>query len=308
MGRVLRRIEATVRAWPGEKLDDLGCLRVVNRSAGGEPIFWIYNSVGEYPAFAAQLGDGRPLVGMRSLNQIVPRSDRDETPVRRDLARHYADCLLRAFGTGPCIVGGNCQAAEIAYELILHLLAAGTKVRCFVTVDAEWRVPLPVPVRMLFGRDSSFNPYHALPPGRLEPRERLWSVAFPSVEVAFINGGHGQYFLPENIATLVRQVCRADEQAASVGGTDRIKVALRSQEDGGQVIVLSGSDPGALMHGLSLVPVTAAGHAIPHVDLPGVEMGVQPDWIDEQAHFRLPAVRSRNVRIVPCFKGIGPLI
>lgn len=308
LDKVLRRIEATTRAWPGEPLDGLGCQRVVNRSGKGLPIFWVFNSTIEFPTFAAQFADGRPLVGMRSLNQIVPREDRDLTPVRDELAQHYAKSLLHAFGTAPCIVGGNCQAAEIAYHLILHLLAAGVDVRSFVTVDAEWQVPLPVPVRMLFGRNSGFNPYRTLPMDNLKLREQLWSVAFPSVETATIDGGHGEYFRPENIATLVNQICGAERQASGFCRQKGFKLRRRRYAAGTEVVTLLSTGRNETQREICLVPVIENGDAIPQVDLLGLERVPRSEWIDGLLQVRIPPAQCRNVQLVPCLKGFGPMI
>lgn len=202
----LRRIATLVRDWPGERLDDAGCLRAVNTGASATPVFWCFNAAEEFLALGRQLGPGQPLAGMRSLNQVMDRTPATEHALD-DLAGHYADALLRRFGRAPCIIGGNCQAAAIAYRVATRLIAAGVAVQRLVTLDAEVRFPFPGHVRLLFGSESqAYNPFLAATPDPARPPERNWRFAYRSSDWRIVDGPHGTYFTPGHVPSLARAI------------------------------------------------------------------------------------------------------
>lgn len=235
LARLLSRIDLVTRAWPGRGEPGM---RVINAEAPGMAVFWIFNAVDELPALTPHLPADRPFVGMRSLNQITSPDLRDGTAAQDLLADHYAARLIARFGRRPCIIGGNCQAAEIAWRIAERLVLAGVDLRLFLTVDAPWFLPLPVPLRMIFGKDSVFNPASPPRPRRLARMEHCWSHAFPAFERCEIAGGHGQYFEAGHVAALAAQILRPAPASARVAAVPRpLGWRTRVGPHGGRLLV-----------------------------------------------------------------------
>jgi hypothetical protein len=233
----LRRIGRLVAGLPGEPLDAAGALRLTGAQGHAVPICWCFNDAHEFAALAQAFGDGQPLVGMRSLNRIVEPSA--TARVYDDIAGHYAGVILRRFGTAPCIVGGNCQAAAISYRVAVRLLGQGVPVQRLVIVDAEPRYPYPGHVRLLFGRESPHNPFLGTQPG-LVP-QRPWRMAYGRPEWRILEGRHGGYFAPENIQSLARAI-RAPSHGA-VPPRHPVAVEWRATRQGGETITLHAHAP-----------------------------------------------------------------
>lgn len=185
----LHRLAVLTRGWDGVPLDPGGTVRLIHPNAAQLPIFWCFNSQQEFPALGAALGAGQPLVGMRSLNQVMaggplrPFSD-------RELAGYYAETLLHHFGPVPCIIGGNCQAAPVAHGIARCWMAAGGTVARLVTLDATLRRPYAGAIRLLFGaRSEKHNPFLTQP----DP-ESAWRFLYAAHDVGFLPAGHGEYF------------------------------------------------------------------------------------------------------------------
>jgi hypothetical protein len=248
----LRRIGRLVAGLPGEPLDEAGALRVTGAHGRAVPIFWCFNDAHEFAALSQALGDGQPLVGMRSLNRVV--DVRPETlRAYDDIAEHYAGVIVRRFGQAPCIVGGNCQAAAVSYRVAVRLLAQGVPVLRLVVVDAEPRYPYPGHVRLLFGRDSPHNPFLGMRAGILP--QRLWRMAYGQPEWRIIEGRHGDYFAQENIQSLARAI-RAPSQGA-VPPRHPVAVEWRAARQDSDTLVLHAEAPKGLETDadLGLLPV-----------------------------------------------------
>lgn len=204
----LRRISVLVRTWPGEKLDAEGAIRVLHGDGPEMPVHWCFNSAAEFPALAGALGPDRPLSAMRSLNQAISLSSGTGVAME-ELAGHYAERLLERFGRRACIVGGNCQAASIAYRVALRLMAEGVPVLRLVTLDAELRYPFSRPVRLLFGSESTrHNPF--LDPNRLsgDPPDWAWRMAYRGADWGTVPGPHGTYFRPGTVPFVAAAILR----------------------------------------------------------------------------------------------------
>lgn len=249
----LRRIGRLVANWPGERIDDVGVLPLTGGQGAGTPIYWCFNAANEFSALSRTFGDDQPLVGMRSLHQVI-----DITPATThafdDLADYYAGQLLRRFGRSPCIVGGNCQAAAISYRVAVRLLDAGVPVLRLTTVDAEPRYPYPGHVRLLFGRDSRLNPFLGRRPDPNAEPLRSWRMAYGRAEWQAINGGHGEYFEPWAIESLARCI-RQPSQAMVPSGPVADVAWTAARGDG--AVTLNADPPRNLEQStdLGLVPV-----------------------------------------------------
>ena len=197
----LRRLALLTKDWPGQPLDPQGTIRLLNPDAPGPPLFWYFNGQAEFPALAAAFASSRPLIGMRSLNQIIPSGPTRYFP-DMELADHYAAHILRHFGPVRCIIGGNCQAASVAHGVAQHLLAAGANVERLVTLDAVTRRPYRGHMRLLFGANSAqHNPFltQSEPPA-------AWHYLYGSHDWQILPAAHGQFFWPDNLGTLAHAI------------------------------------------------------------------------------------------------------
>ncbi len=308
----LRRLSVFMRGWPGAPLTPEGTLRHVNEDAETHPpIYWCFNSEAELPALTQAMGPNQAIVGMRSLNgimQITPET----CFVLEELADHYAAGIMARFGRRPCIVGGNCQSASIAWRVAVRLKAAGVPVLRLVTLDAELRLPFPGRVRLLFGAQSEkFNPFLQPAPDPDRPLPWHWVRAWREVDWHLVPGNHGQYFLNENVAALSRAILAPHDAERSRPSwelnSDKVTWRIAEETKTGFWIEASAG----LTHppDLALLPVwqTAAG---------GLVMRRDADWIiplphaeNWRVHLASPAPGTAN-KLTPvlCAAGYGPLI
>lgn len=305
----LRRLSTLMRDWPGEALCDDGTVRLQNGGGAATPVYWCFNATQEFVALGAMLGSGRPLAGMRSLNQIIVLPA-GAAQVLDELADHHAEALLRRFGTRPCIVGGNCQAAPLAWRVAVRLMAAGARVVRLVTLDADLHLPFPGHVRLLFGAESRhYNPALRPPADPLRPPPWHWQRAFRSHECRIVPGPHGRYFTPENLPGLVAALLAPGPQ-----GTPRPPCAAVPdwQVTGATATGLSLAATGAVPADLAVMPiwVTAGGGFL---RIAGADWIVPVDASGGMARCRLPRPETppddgARVHALPCLPGHGPLI
>jgi amino acid adenylation domain-containing protein len=118
-------------------------LFLVHPIGGG--VFW-------YLALARQLGDGRPVYGLRSLP-----SPPDSGPADlRAMARGYLDAVRQVQRTGPYVLGGWSMGAVVAYEMARQLHASGETVARLVLIDP------PPPLAASQGEDDEITLLAAL--------------------------------------------------------------------------------------------------------------------------------------------------
>jgi thioesterase domain-containing protein len=226
-----------VKSWPGDPLDEWGSIRILNANGTKPPIFWCFNSAGEFPALAEALGTDQPIVGLRSLNQILEPTAISPSHTR-ELGEYYAEKLFSEFGTAPCIVGGNCQAASISYALALSLQSHQTDVLYMVTLDAELRRPYLGEMRMLFGRNSHLqNPFFETAIDMNVAPALNWRHAIGRVKVAIVDGGHGEYFLPDNVESLAREISAPFAPVKRQASKSRLPQWNVVQEDGENLVI-----------------------------------------------------------------------
>lgn len=308
----IRRIATLVQGWPGEVIDRAAAMRAIRPEDPQPPIYWCFNSTAEFPALADALGPGQPLVGMRSLNQII-RVSGDLTRVLDDLAAYYADSLLARFGRRPCVVGGNCQSAAIAWRVAIRLMAAGVPVLRLVCLDAEPHVPYPGAVRLLFGADShAYNPTLRPPEDPARPVPWHWERAWRRPEVRVVPGGHGKYFQPANLPGIAAAILSPDPQAVPAKPDLRARQAIRFRATltTADAILIEAEVYPKLsdLAGLSVLPLwLGAGGGLLRVAGPDwvVPIATRPFW---RGRFPRPdGGGDATLHLVPCAPGIGPL-
>lgn len=201
--RWLAALKMLVASWPGEVRDGQGLVHLLNPSGRRPPLIWVFNAEPEFGALARALGPDQPLLGLRSLNLIVPFMDMRARDLDK-LGRYYGEILTPILSGRPCFVGGNCQAAHISCALAAQLLTQAQPVLGLLSIDAEHLLPLPLPYAAIFGEFSQeFNP--SLKGVSLFP---LWHRAFPEVSPRTLPGAHGEYFVAPSLPVLAAHVLR----------------------------------------------------------------------------------------------------
>ncbi len=302
----LRRISKVVKSWPGDPLDEWGSIRILNANGTKPPIFWCFNSAGEFPALAEALGTDQPIVGLRSLNQILEPTAISPSHAR-ELGEYYAEKLFNEFGTAPCIVGGNCQAASISYALALSMQSRDTNVLDLITLDAVLRRPYPGKMLMLFGRNSRLqNPFFEKEIDMNAAPALDWRHAISSVKIAIVDGGHGEYFFPENVSSLAREVSGARKIVEKQISVSRLPHWNVIEEDEEYLVV---STPKATCKITDLAII--AGWERNGETL----RSMGDDWIcyplthgdDYQCKLKKPAVQGEFIlRLAACARDVGP--
>lgn len=308
----LRRLSMIMRGWPGTPLTPEGTLRHVNEDAETHPpIYWCFNSEAELPALMQAMGRNQAIVGMRSLNQILQVTP-ETSFVLEELADHYAAGIVARFGRRPCIVGGNCQSASIAWRVAVRLKAVGVPILRLVTLDAELRFPFPGRVRLLFGEQSEkFNPFLQTPADADRPLPWHWVRAWRDVDWHIVPGNHGQYFLKENVAALSRAIL-APHDAERQGPRGRLNsdgVTWRIAERTETGFWIEAEAGYSHRSDLALLPVwqTATGGLVAKRDADWIIP--LPDDGNWRVHVASPAPGT-TTRVTPvlCAAGFGPLV
>lgn len=316
----LRRLAVLVQRWPGETIDEGQTLRLLNPQGDAVPVYWCFNAIAEFGALGASFGANQPLVGMRSLNQIVSVTP-DTSFVQDALAAHYAQALLARFGRVPCIVGGNCQAAGIAWRVANLLRAAGVPVQRLVFLDAQPHLPWPGRVRLLFGvLSTGFNPFLSPPADLRHQVPWHWERAWHRCDTRIVSGGHGQYFFPENLPDVARAIleaepvsapsaARASSVASSVAACRDLRCRLVHTDDQSSTVELVTPADFAALGGLAVMPLWQSPEGGLQGE-PGSDWIVPVDSLPVWRHrFMHPAGLSKpRLVAVPCLAGHGPLI
>jgi hypothetical protein len=313
---MLRRLSTLMRDCEGTALDAGGTIRTLHPDAPATPIYWCFNGHLEFARLAEACGPDQPLVAMRSLNTVLAVTP--ETVFVSDaLARHYAATLLARFGQRPCIIGGNCQAAHIAWRVAEQLRAAGVTIKRLVALDAEPRMPWPGSVRLLFGQDSiRYNPRLTVPAGGEVRLAWRWQRAARRFDSRTIPGGHGQYFRPENVAFTARAILDPDDitpalsppSAEAICAARNLRWMIEHADAGGTTIRVEAGPDMRHLGGLAVVPLWRGTQ--------GVQLGDPGhDWI--MPVNSLPVWRHRFITppgqwgakpvMVRCLAGYGPL-
>lgn len=187
-------------AWDGVRPTQDRLVAGLNAPGAKPPLFWCFQDNHEFRQLAKRLGPDQPIYALRSGHLLIEYRE-DEIQL---LALRYVQEIIAVQPSGPIFVGGNCQGGVIALAVAQHLLRRGRHVPLLTILD--WSFPLqpyPGPVLMLYGRDNPLgNPLR-----RYRDPEPAWRRAFQSYSTCEIPGGHGQYFLDENVDALAETLC-----------------------------------------------------------------------------------------------------
>jgi acyl-CoA synthetase (AMP-forming)/AMP-acid ligase II len=201
----LDRIQAHVRGWRGCRLSAGSFLRGFHDGGTRIPIFWVFQMEAEMLSLAGALGGDQPLHGMRSLHNVVRISELAD-PVLREVSNQYMAELLAITRGRPFVLGGNCQGAIVALRMAQALEQLGCAPAMLFLM--EWTFAwgrYGKPVTVLYGNRSRSAQVYASEDGCGLP----WTHDLPRAVVRHIEGAHGEFFQPPNVASLAERLLEA---------------------------------------------------------------------------------------------------
>ncbi|HSI52883.1 MAG TPA: condensation domain-containing protein [Ramlibacter sp.] len=192
-------------SWEGERASPESVMVGLNTQGPKQKLFWCLQRYQELTQLAKYLGPEQPVYGMRSGNRVMVKTQ-DNINL---LARHYVGEILAVQPQGPYLVGGNCQAALIAFQVASQLRALGHEITLLVMQEKFAPFPYDGPVAFLFGDRSSYNPllYYKQP-------EKGWHKYYSGpVTMTVVTGGHGEFFREPNVQVLTSAIKKHVEAA-----------------------------------------------------------------------------------------------
>ena len=200
----MRTLERMAATWTGERVSETSLLVGANLSGTRTPIVWVCQSHHELHALADELGPDQPILGFRSLSDIL-LVDEITSEVLDAVAYRYLTEILAMQPPTPFVVGGNCAGAVIALALARKLRQFGLEPRPLVLLNWQFRFGrYDGPVVLLRGQ-SDDAPF-ALED--LAGRPIDWRRDFPGAEAHAIPGGPGHFFSGEPLVALAGHLHR----------------------------------------------------------------------------------------------------
>jgi acyl carrier protein len=192
-------------SWEGKRASPDSVMVGLNTDGMKQALFWCLQRYQELTQLARYLGPEQPVYGMRSGNRVMVKTQ-DNINL---LARHYVGEILAVQPQGPYLVGGNCQAALIAFQVASQLRQLGHEITLLVMQEKFAPFPYDGPVALLFGDRSDYNPLHYY-----KHPEQGWHKYYSGpVAMTEIQGGHGEFFREPNVQVLTSTVKRYIEAA-----------------------------------------------------------------------------------------------
>jgi acyl carrier protein len=182
-------------SWDGKRSSPDAVTVGLNVDGGRPPLFWCLQRYQELTQLARYLDPEQPIYGMRSGNRVMIKTQ-DNINL---LANFYVDEILAVEPNGPFRIGGNCQAALIAFQIALELKRRGYEVALLILHEKFIPCEYDGPVALSFGQDSVYNPKRYYRDAQQGWR-KYYSGPMVSREVL---GAHGQFFKEPNVQDLV---------------------------------------------------------------------------------------------------------
>ena len=205
---VYHGLRSHTASWEGKRATPDAVMVGLNTEGPRQALFWCLQRYQELTQLARYLGPEQPVHGMRSGNRVMVKSQENIDL----LAAHYVDEILATQPKGPYLIGGNCQAALIAFSIARQLRELGCEITLLILQEKFVPTPYRGPVALLFGDRSDYNPlrYFRQP-------EIGWHKYYSGpVAMTIIPGAHGQFFREPNVQELTAAI--RQHIAAAQGG------------------------------------------------------------------------------------------
>ncbi|MBN1006413.1 hypothetical protein [Amphritea pacifica] len=164
-------------------------LLLFSKTPGENTIFWCFNNWSEPLLLNRQLPETISLCAGTSAH-LLTQKWWFKTRFHEHLVGRYLNTLEQIqLIHSDMIIGGNCQGAPIAESLAIRIKEKTGYEPLLITLDYVPRKQYDGPMFMMFGEDSTFNPFNC----EIEPlpifqkRKGDWGIGI-------LNAMHGQYF------------------------------------------------------------------------------------------------------------------
>jgi hypothetical protein len=198
-------------------------IKIVNPAGSRTPLIWAFNAPDrEMTGLAGQLKQEQPLLGLYSGSRHLLDEDAPEK-----IAGHYADRIQTLFPRGDFYLAGNCRGGIVAHKILDKLVACGVFPKRVLFLEYIDRALFSYPGQLLFvfGKQSDMMAVHSASIIAARRHERHGT----SLKVHWINGQHGQFFNPEYVVDLSREIL------AFIDGTDpRVEASEPAQSTAAQ--------------------------------------------------------------------------
>ncbi len=178
-------------SWVGKRSSDDSIIVGLNSEGAKRNLFWCLQRYQELKQLAKYLGPDQPVYGMRSGNNVMVKTQ-DNINL---LASYYVNEILEIQKEGPFLIGGNCQAAQIAFQVADQLSKDGHKIELLILMEKFVPFKYEWPILMLFGEDSDRNPiknFH-------DPFKGWFKYYHGPLDMKLIPGSHGLFFKEPNV-------------------------------------------------------------------------------------------------------------
>jgi thioesterase domain-containing protein/acyl carrier protein len=202
---IYRGLRSHTASWQGKRTTPESVMVGLNTEGARQPLFWCLQRYQELTQLARYLGPDQPVYGMRSGNRVMVKSQENIDL----LAAHYVDEILAERPHGPYLIGGNCQAALIAFSIARQLRERGHEITLLVLQEKFVPVPYEGAVALLFGEESVYNPLRYF----REPEVGWHKYYSGPVAMTIVPGSHGQFFREPNVQGLTAAIRKHVEAA-----------------------------------------------------------------------------------------------
>lgn len=204
---IYHQLIAYTSKWKGRRLIPDALVIGLNTAGHLRPLYWCCQSFAEFEALAQHLGMEQPVYGMRSGHLVMEKTIENV----RAIAGHYVKEIQTIQAAGPYLLGGNCQAGTIAWEMARQLRKKNESVALLCLLDKFIPEPYPGRLASFFGRESPFNPYHSFH-DPIKGWRKLYTGGF---SLDLIPGNHGQYFQSPSIRSFADRLRVRIEQSTT---------------------------------------------------------------------------------------------
>jgi acyl carrier protein len=298
---ILHDMRAHVATWEGERVHPDALIVGLNTQGSKQAVFWCLQRYGELTQLAKHLGDDQPVYGMRSGVRVMEKTQ-DNIDA---LAEHHLEEILAIQPEGPFVIGGNCQAAQIAFQVASGLRARGHEITLLFLLEKFVAKPYAGRVALYFGEFSDRNPklYYRDP-------EQAWRRYYTGpLATGEVPGPHREFFREPNVQGLTETLRSALEQAQSAPAPDSDGLDASLLPDSAYRAEVSAAEIGDVNPGEELklrVTITNASDvAWPSYEQGGIALGNR--WLDphyEALMARGPAVQQARGQLAPEDRGV----
>lgn len=192
--RVLHELRSYTASWEGRRARSESIIVGLNTNGSKQALFWCLQRYGELTQLAKHLGNEQPVYGMRSGSKVIIKTPENI----RALAEYYVTEILEIQPVGPFLLGGNCQAADIAFQAAEKLRELGHEISLLILHEKFVPREYTGKVALMFGAGSIFNPFLSY-----ENPQMGWGKYYTGgFTFDIVPGTHGEFFREPNIQVL----------------------------------------------------------------------------------------------------------